>query len=1806
MTADTISDPLLDSQPRAATGADTLSSADPPPSSQNFDTLEQTRSTEAERDLGRIDSLTSPKPPRPPSAEEFFRNPKYATSNTQQRLAALDRWASYASDWVATQNQNYDPTMRAKQSHRIRQMRRMILEEKPWQEAATEVARDVGVSMAASGLSMTAAATAGTNVMLGETGDLTDLTELVGEQTVKILDRLSERRETTDQAEVADLVNQGFTKKEKLVGGGFGASATSVGAVDRREKLDNALMNLKVGLDFGQYPRDPEAFTRWLKDANASILREAAIYNGEIPEQYTDSPTRRFDGDLEMQSLLSVYSKTRNDAVFADITRRMTQSTTREVSDEDTQRIISESTGVVAEIRDKGTTLDGPLAGPLQSLLGAEGVSEATLEAVADPVEMASTIVSGVLAGGTAKAVGSLAGAGKMGKATQIGANVISDVAIEAGTEAFQAYVQDSRGDILEAAKQGGLVGLAFQLTGAAFGGAKRAVGAAFPEQATPPATTEQPPPNYEPPVVNPEPPVGETQPGLSPTDETQTSPEESSELGAQPMAAEETPISQTPPRRADFSSEDFTKSPNTLEFEFDDNAPEETRKIAEKHGIELRRPKDHRPEVVQFETDTGSSVRWFEGRLNNDAEGQLTVGFVDPDQPGVVFVNRESPVPTGWVLGHEVGHIADRDSSSGFEQLKSDVLGMIPAEKLDELKARIEERESYAPDQFDTELVTYLMGDALSGHFHFGLDLIPNNEQITTRIKDYYAGLQPLNPTSLVDSGDDTLLAMNAQDLTELGMMAPGMAALNNPPQTTAQQQAPQQSPSSIRGQRVVNPDPITGQGTKPTSQILFDAAKSIGANVQYKGQSRRSLGTYYPGSAKVAVRYEGDLDTTAHEIAHALDDRLGIVAKWATKRTKSPFDAELKPFAAVTSPKSATLAYRRAEGVAEWIRAWLVNPDEATKVAPKFAAHFEKTVPEKTRKDLRAFGDDIRRFAGAKGAEQILANVRWRPDSAAQRLKSFIVGDKAHGFQVTFGDKLAKHITDSLRPFEHGMEFAKEVTGEKPLPSRDPMVLARLYAGVNGKAETVFEDGMIDTEGNRVTGGGVTWLLEPFDTTTQETLEADTMDAVALMIAQRTLEKSEQLERDDNVSGIGGGIFDDTEVAKRTIDELEQNPERFARLQEGARRYRAWARANLQYLVDSGRLSQEEFQKIIDANEEYVAMARLREIEPGIEASEASFGRGGVRLGSVNNPLHKFRGGSRTIENPYSILLYSTHQVLREGDRNNVMAAVADLLSDSRGMYQGDPKDLAAIGSKTNSADPQKIAIWRDGKKEYWRFDKDIHDALKGLTESVQFPGWVTALPRLLRFGVTRMPAFAARNVIRDVQNRLTVTRSGTRRAVRDTFRLRGNMDPTLLKLYGGDQFGYYAKDRVDYMRAMDAAVSELVDDPKTILIHPKRMGAAIKRLGRGYDNLLQKGEYYNRMAEFHSAFDHAKKELGYSDYDASLYAAAQARDLIDFAVAGVTMRYFNQLVPFANPAVQGLRRTIKAAKENPAAFGIRWVLYAAIPSIMTRAISEALGYDDEYDQLPAYQRDLFWNFKVADDLWVRIPKNFEMGVLGAFPDRLYGKMKGDENAFTGYTGSVIRSLAPVDETSFAGPWKGVIGAIANYDFFRQDNTVPPFESGLDLDLRKSDSASRIGKAFQSLMEASGMGDTKFGRLTGDARVVDYLFREHLGIFGDTLVRASNSGRKDTNQKLGLRDTGLTTRTPAWAARDVQAAFNIAERRGVSTRSKSFSDLNYFLEKYFDSKTRKDRQKWAEEIQKEGTRLRSLLEEALENGDI
>lgn len=1090
--------------------------------------------------------------------------------------------------------------------------------------------------------------------------------------------------------------------------------------------------------------------------------------------------------------------------------------------------------------------------------------------------------------------------------------------------------------------------------------------------------------------------------------------------------------------------------------------------------------------------------------------------------------------------------------------------------------------------------------------------------------------------------------------------------------------------------GRIPIRPEPPpAGSEPQKRDDILLRFEESVGQRLRQGATLRRGQGgAYYPGSSRTAIRFRGDLDTAAHEIAHALDDRYGLVAEWAEARS-SPFDRELIPHFSQFGSPSDSKTYQRAEGVAEWIRAYVADPEAASEAAPRFAEHFRETLPESTLQAIDQFGRDVRQWAGQSAEARTTSNIETdtTPARLLDRVKEGLQEDELGMEWATQGER---SVTDSLAPLWKGVALARKLRGlEDLLPSRDPKILIRTFAGFDTKFDDVVEHGMVDANDQRLEGArGFDHLFEPLDTSSREALQQDLEGVMALMVNQRVIEKAErlreaaltieqaegdltmtreqiaevqeqmqairdelaatrrqrdtggriergrigqlqdalrshndqlqdlqqqrrQIKKDERaarkrlgyqgptgealnyatrkasrLAGTGAGVYSDVRQAREAIEEVQADPERLARLQEAAGRYRAWADQVLRYAVGKGRLSEEAYQTIRRENEQYVAMNRIMD-----EIGPELYGRGQAsrRLGSVGEPIKRFRGSTRQIQNPYVSLLMQTNAIMREADRNEALRSVRDLLTTDRGMYESDVLDLDAIGSRAKEGDPDTIKIFVDGKAEYWQFHPDIFKALKdwGETSRDNIVFRILQIPaRVAHDAITHAPAFLVRNLSRDPIQRSVVSETGSKPWGHLRYLRQGGKEE-LRRLwsdfhrYGGGQFGFYRNTRDGYYQRLTDAVEKVVGRDDSILTTPRR-------LARGYKRMAESSETVGRIEEYRSAYKKAREELGYSERDAGLWAAFQARDITDYAVAGTAVREINKYVPFTNAAVQGLLRSMRGLERNPAGFVARWSAYVLSQELMNYAWNVMAGTDDELRQQPAYLRDLFWNYKLTDDLWLRVPKPWELGVMASGFSRGIDYLRGDEHAFDGWLRSMTGALAPLDERALAGPFVTYMEAWMGKDMFRDRFIVPPWEEGKRLELREGTArASRLGQVLQ---QAVGI----------DARKMDFIIESQFGGLGRLATKASDLGREDTPQNarsVGMEAAGLFTRSPAYSARDVQWVFDWARAEG-KMQDDRVDRLKDLLGRYFEADSARQRDRLARGARNYATSLRQRLD--------
>lgn len=1034
----------------------------------------------------------------------------------------------------------------------------------------------------------------------------------------------------------------------------------------------------------------------------------------------------------------------------------------------------------------------------------------------------------------------------------------------------------------------------------------------------------------------------------------------------------------------------------------------------------------------------------------------------------------------------------------------------------------------------------------------------------------------------------------------------------------------------------------PIRGGKAESVTKLIANLAKGLDRRIAVGVRTEKGHDAeYFPGSGLIKIRSVKDPDGAAHEAAHALDDGYGIVKDWVHDPT-SPYDAELIPHFSRHGSEAPEghpnpKVYERAEGVAEWMRAYMLNPDAARAAAPKFAAFVESKVPPKVMKVIDTFGRGVRELAGVSAIERAMSGI----ETEAPR-KGML---ERLGLDEKGRQGLRTRWTDRLAPVVDLVKEAKDIRGlGELLPDTDPELLARLFSGANVKAARIIEHGIPKAGGTGAdrftTPGGLKWILEPFTEGKADgaTIRSRMNDARALLVSRRQLYKGAQLKeqvnaraeqqadriiseaedraaryekagdtgtatdireradaraervrlryataaenRANRLTGIGQGLEADQIAAQKILAELEADPERMRIAEAGGKRLQEWADASLQYLRDKGRISAEEYDTIKKYNEEYVALQRVMDETQGLTRR-----RGQGAIGVKREPIQRFKGSQRDIVDPFASMLENAVNSVREADRNEVLSTMRDLLTSGREMYEGEVQNLAKLGFRGKQGDPNTITIYKDGEAEHWTFEPEVYRALKGLDDQSSLPAWARAPGALLRLGVTKNPAFMIRNVMRDALQSAIISDSGSATPL-DPFLGFKHSDRVAAEMAGMGQFGHNPRSRADFYKMLKQGVEHAKSDKNSIVVMSKD-------LARHANNASDWSEVVGRMAEYKRAYRAGIKE-GLTPYQAELRAAGKARGLLDFATAGTIARQINQIVPFTNAAIQGLRSTARGAKRNPGKFSAKALAYAVLPEIAAYAFNANQGPDveKEYWALPPYLRDAFWNFKVGPDLWVRVPKPFEIGAIASFTSRaIQAQRSGDtKGAFEGYGSSLARSLSPVDaESAILGPGRGAIEVGANYDFYRDRPIIPTEENEMDVDKRDTSTASRVGQLLQK-----GLGNTV------DARKIDHFISSQLGGLGTLALRASDIGREDKTKggrELGMYASGVLVGAQGTAQTDVAAVFDRARGRN-EMRAKAVKDLIDLRKELYKQTTPEGRQSASDALENRARELRKQFD--------
>lgn len=202
---------------------------------------------------------------------------------------------------------------------------------------------------------------------------------------------------------------------------------------------------------------------------------------------------------------------------------------------------------------------------------------------------------------------------------------------------------------------------------------------------------------------------------------------------------------------------------------------------------------------------------------------------------------------------------------------------------------------------------------------------------------------------------------------------------------------------------------------------------------------------GIYKTSPEVIRTREYGDLETLAHETGHHLDKKFGL--------NDPKFDEEFMKLGAHTSGQNYTPEQVRQEGMAEFMRRYLLNPTMAEQEAPAFMKHFQSIIPKDVQKGLQKVQEDAQIWAnqGDEARFRGKINVNEKP-TGLERVKQVL--QKLPSSK----EELYTEGIDRLYPIS---KAEKEILGgELADASVSPYKKARLAAGTPKKAQMKVEE--------------------------------------------------------------------------------------------------------------------------------------------------------------------------------------------------------------------------------------------------------------------------------------------------------------------------------------------------------------------------------------------------------------------------------------------------------------------------------------------------------------------------------------------------------------------------------------------------------------------------------------------------------------------------------------------------------------------------------------------------------------------------
>lgn len=895
---------------------------------------------------------------------------------------------------------------------------------------------------------------------------------------------------------------------------------------------------------------------------------------------------------------------------------------------------------------------------------------------------------------------------------------------------------------------------------------------------------------------------------------------------------------------------------------------------------------------------------------------------------------------------------------------------------------------------------------------------------------------------------------------------------------------------------------------------------------------------GLYKEKAESIRTRIANNLPTISHELGHHLDKRYQL----------SKFDSVKKLRKAVSEDflNQYPTNERDAEAVAEFVRQYLKNTNEANRLCPEFYNDFVRALSGEDLKAINEIANTVNEYMSYDFSGRVRASIV----SGNEKEKTSL-SEKAKQMHADW--------VDGFLPIKDVVEYVEETTGNSLTGRQNAYTLATNSLNARAIANFNTVHGFRDLNGNIVKGAKS--YIECIANVDKKDL--NTLDEY--LVLKHSLEWIAPKNEDVTVKRVfADDTLEDVESIERRIAEIEANhPE----MKKAADNLYEYQRNILKHIVvPAGGMTEDTYNNLNEKYPCYVPFYR-------------AIGKDGAKTkGSFANqksPIKRAKGSGELILSPLESIIKNTDKMVKFALKNQtmqVLASYADTVDGFGKFMEKVPPDMLphttditflkdkfedalqqavssgeyyfavsglfdeifgnAVTDFTPIANSNKkiVTVLSNGTFSYYQIhDEALYDAVAEFTPK-NLKGIFALSHKLMqpmKMLITQSnPIFGTTNFFRDIGTAYKHSPINNPAEFATKYILaakevitKGDMYKQWQAMGGGH----------------NSELSADLDQIKITLrqVAQKDMGKARRLL---YSTICHPiatvaslNDYIEstpRLMEFMRTMESG------GDLQEAIYNADDITTNFKRSGKGSFAKDMNALVMFNNAALQGLDKTARTLtnknKSERNKTLLKWALSALLMAVVQGFWNKA-NDDEGYENLSSYKKNNFYNFSVGDGMFISIPKARETALLDSLTERTIEYVFGNDDAFYGFGSYLSEQILPPMVPNTLNPvgaahdvlGSTVIGGLADVGWNKNYMDVP-IEGKYD---EYSPSNERYNEKTTKV--AYALGQTKLARMSDmSPKKIDHLISSYTGVIGQVNKALFPMNKENRDATIGLRN--------------------------------------------------------------------------------